>query len=129
MSDNIYETCDVTISTVDGWSTIMANLDGQAAVSEFFDVDWSRGAIDVMPPDWRAVDVNFEKAKKLNRVRSVPFVDKHGGYTRDTLLSVRLACATQEHGPLLRVMVVDVNHEPWQYRLLQIRDGTPVLLN
>jgi hypothetical protein len=73
------------------------------------------------------VNVNLEAAKKIGAARDVPFVEKHDGYTRDTLTSVRLACATMEHGPLLRVMIVDITSKPWQYRLLAIKDGKPVL--
>jgi hypothetical protein len=32
-----------------------------------------------------------------------------------------------EHGPSLRVMIIEGSEPPWQYRLLHIADGKPVL--
>ena len=90
----LFEHCDAFIDTdTGGWSLILANPKGRAAVDPMIDraINWDFGTPlqewwKEAPPDWRAIDINLAKYEADGYAKRVPPIGNasYGAREHDT---------------------------------------------
>ena len=98
----LFERCDICIDTdEDGWSLILANPKGRAAVNAMIDrpINWDFGTPlhswwKEAPRDWRAIDINLSMYEADGYAKRVPLMgNAHPTVHANT---IRLGCGAIE---------------------------------
>jgi hypothetical protein len=112
----LFERCDICIDTdEDGWSLILANPKGRAAINAMIDrlINWDFGTPlqswwEEAPPDWRAIDINLSMYETDGYAKRVPLMgNAHPTVHANT---IRLGCGAIESAPSIRVIIHDDRH-------------------
>ena len=114
----LFEHCDVFIDTDKaGWSLIVANPKGRAAIDAMIDrpIHWDhdfgtpvQSLWASAPPDWRAVDINLAKYEADGYAKRVPQMSN--AHPTVHLNTLRLGCGAIGNTPGLRVIFHDDRH-------------------
>jgi hypothetical protein len=112
---NLFDHCDLFVTTDHGWSFVMGTPKGRAAVDLMFDpLDWDlcsaplQSIFPTAPLDWKAADLSVTRYERAGKAKLLPRIEgHHKTLDRNTL---RIATGAQQTAPDLRIIVYDARH-------------------